>query len=81
MTCPGTTVEYNGITIHDVLTDDVTQEVVYDKTGVDPIGIRVTVSITGYVHMAAQEIHGIRKTGDLATGRPLDTGGPPTAGR
>jgi len=68
MTCPGTSVEYNGITIHDVLTDDVTQEVVYDKTGVDPIGIRVTVSITGYVHLAAQEIHGIRKTGDLATG-------------
>jgi hypothetical protein len=67
MTCNGTTVEYNGITIHDVLTDEVLQEIVYDKTNVDPIGIRVTVTITGYVHLAAQEVIGIKGTGTLAS--------------
>lgn len=67
MTCNGTTVEYNGITIHDVLTDEVLQEIVYDKTGVDPIGIRVTVTVTGYVHLAVQEQIGIKGSGSLAS--------------
>lgn len=66
MNCNGTTVEYNSVVIHDVLTDSVDQEVVYDPTGVDPIGIRVRVQITGYVHLAAQEGLGVQMTGDLA---------------
>lgn len=64
--CNGTTVIYNGVAINDVLTDEVSQDVLWDKTDVDPIGVRVSVSVTGYVHMSSNENFGVRGSGGLA---------------
>lgn len=66
-TVNGTSVIYNGVEIVDVLTDEVSQEVVYDQSGVDPIAVRVLVRVTGYVHLSSNPGVGIRKSGDLAT--------------
>lgn len=58
-----TRIYYNGIWLQNVLTDDVNQEVVMDSTGVNPIYVRVTVSVTCLVHMQAPSystnLHGI----------------------
>lgn len=44
-----TNVVYNNIPINDFNTESINQEVVMDRTGVDPIGIRVTIVGTGLV--------------------------------
>jgi hypothetical protein len=63
-----TTIIYNGITIRDVLTDGIQHETVKDSTGVDQIGVRVTIDCTGIVHISDQGIpRGIR-VGTLAIG-------------
>ena len=65
MTCThnGTVVEYNNIEIKDVLTEGIDQQVVYDSSNVDPIGIRVRVSIVGYVCITQQDKLGLQITG------------------
>ena len=65
--CRGTTVHYNGVNIYDCLTDGVDQEILYDKTGVDPIGIKIQVSVVGYVHLNANAEFGIAGSGDIVT--------------
>jgi hypothetical protein len=51
-----TTIVYNNVTIKNVLTDDINQEVVQDSTGVDPIYIRVTGTFTGIIHAVSPGI-------------------------
>lgn len=46
----GTTITYNGITINDVLTHIVNNDVVRDSTGVDPVGIRTTIECEAVLH-------------------------------
>ena len=48
-----TTITYNGITIKNVLTESIDQDVVPEGTGVNPLYVRVVVSCTGIVHNAA----------------------------
>ena len=45
-----TTVVYNGVTIRDVLTENVSYRTVSDQTGNDPIYTEVTVQIRGTIH-------------------------------
>lgn len=40
---PGTNITYNGITFKDVLTRNITQEVVPDSTGLNPLYVRIVV--------------------------------------
>lgn len=61
----GTVVSYNGVTIRDVLTEDVSFRTVSDPTGVDPLYTEVTVRVRGTIHttdtsgMAPEDRHGL----------------------
>lgn len=48
-----TTITYNGVTIKNVLTEEISQEVVLDSSGVNPIYVRVHASFVGIVHMVS----------------------------
>jgi len=45
-----TTITYNGVTLRNVLTDYIDQQVVADSTGMNPLYVKVTVSCTGIIH-------------------------------
>ena len=65
----GTTITYNGIVIQDVLTQDVSQEVEYDSTGVDPIYIKTSIVSRFIFHTATGDGLGYRVgSSDLAGG-------------
>lgn len=49
----GSTVVYNGVTLHDVSLQSLDQTPQYDPTGVDPIYVRTTVTVTGVVHLGS----------------------------
>ena len=52
-------IRYNGVVMYDALTDGIEYNVEYDKTGVDPIGVRIRATYTGVVHQAnIQQIKG-----------------------
>lgn len=46
-----TKIIYNGITIHDVLTNQIDYDLVLDNTQTDPLYVLVTVSCSGVVHL------------------------------
>jgi hypothetical protein len=48
--CNATTVIYNGLTIRNVLTDQISSETIYDRTGVDPIGVRTRMSFVAELY-------------------------------
>lgn len=52
----GTTIVYNDTIIRDVLTNQIQQRVMYDPSGVDPIGLTVRVDATGYAHASGDEL-------------------------
>lgn len=51
-----TTILYNGVTIRDVLTESISHEPFKDSTGVDQIGVKVTVDCTGVVHCSTNPL-------------------------
>lgn len=61
-----TTISYAGITILDVLTEDIDQSVIYDSTDTDPIGKRVRATFRGTVHLHAPVTHGYGGAGSIA---------------
>jgi hypothetical protein len=71
--CHGTSVYYGGVEIRNVLTDSIDSTTVYDSTGVDPIGVKTTMTFTGEVYGTPGDYsHGHTWTsatgGDLAPG-------------
>lgn len=62
------TVTYNGITISDVLTEHIEQTIERESTGVDPIGVRVNVSVRGIVHLTQGATLGLAVGPNLAAG-------------
>lgn len=47
----GSTIAYNGITVHDVLLQTMDQTPEYDSTGVDPIYIKTVLTCSGVIHL------------------------------
>lgn len=47
-----TTINYNGVILHNVLTDSIDQSVQLDPTGTDPIYVRTVASFTAILHMS-----------------------------
>lgn len=62
-----TEIIYNGVRIKDILTDGIDASPVKESTGVDQIGTRLIVEGTGVIHIATQDLRGVRY-GDLADG-------------
>mgnify|MGYP001565120835 CR=1 FL=1 len=65
-----TRVTYNGITILDVLTEEVDISVRYDSQNVDPVGLAFTISVQGYIHTTSP---GLTTLGISTAGQPLAT--------
>jgi hypothetical protein len=63
-----TQITYNDVTIKDVMTDSITSETVKDSTGVDQLGVRFRVEVTGVVHQAAANHTGVKVGGNFAGG-------------
>lgn len=63
-----TTIIYNGVTIRDVLTDNISHEPFLDSTGVDQIGVRVVVDCTGVIHASPNALTRGVQVGNLAAG-------------
>ena len=51
MASRGTDVIYNGVEMHNVITKQWEQRIVYDDSGTDPVGIRFTLSFEGLLHL------------------------------
>ena len=51
----GTSVTYNGIEMHNVVTRQWDEQVVYDESGTDPISIRYVLGFEGILHMQPGE--------------------------
>ncbi|MBE41887.1 MAG: hypothetical protein CL480_11380 [Acidobacteria bacterium] len=67
---PETNISYNGITLRDVLTESIDQQLVKEPTGVDPLYVKVHVSVTTLFHMSNVDGLGLNlgSAGTLASG-------------
>jgi hypothetical protein len=72
------TATYNSVKIKDVLTDSIQHVAVKESTGVDQLGVEVTVSLTGVIHAAQNDQIGYRATSPPGGG-PTQTFGPALA--
>jgi len=54
-----TRIEYNGVTLRGVLTEDISFDPVYDGTGTDLIGLHTKITCTAYVHSVFPVTHGV----------------------
>lgn len=66
-------ISYNGIVIKDVLTEHIDQTIERDSTGVDPIGVRVNISVRGIVHLTQGATLGLAVGPNLAVGQGVVT--------
>ena len=51
----GNRLNYNGTTVHDVLTKSVSEEVVYDPSNTDRVATKVTITLNGLLSVAAMD--------------------------
>lgn len=63
-----TQINYNGIIMDDVLTEDISQEVIFDKTGVDPTYVKLTASFRTVVHTIGASTLGLSVDNPIAHG-------------
>ena len=76
-----TTVLYNYVTIHNCVTREFDQELLYDASGTDLVAVRYKIGVEGYVHaqQAAGSGHGIQEVGGPTSTGPCPSPGAGTA--